>query len=264
MFSNNKILFIIFIFSIKDIISQRYYDDPYYDNYYYDDSSSYSTNTTVIVIAIIIYFIVMIGGIILCIYCCCYRNRRTRTVYTQQSNYPSNYIGGQVYVIPSNNRIVTQPIQPIPYPYNIGQNPQTNNNNVNVISNRDMGLYQNGNYNQENQMLNLNYSNLEMKVNYLFQNNMKPEIYSERFGSDEKKCTICLNKLNLNKSKIVLTQCHHFFHFYCLKKFLLDGKGKRCPNCNNDFFETFNSIQLIPSKINIIPLDERDNPNNEQ
>ena len=261
MFSNNKIFFIIFIFTLKDILSQR---NTYYEDNYYDDSSSYSANTTVIVIAIVIYFIIMIGGIILCIYCCCYRNRSTGSVYHQQSNYPPNYVGGQVYIIPSNNRIISQPVQPLQYPYNIGQNSQTNNNNVNIISNQDMGLYQNGNYNQENQRLNLNYSNLEMQVNYLFQNNMKPEIYSEKFGKEEKECTICLNNLKLNKSKIVLTQCYHYFHFYCLKKYLLDGKGKRCPNCNSDFFETFNSIQLIPSKIKIIPLDERDNPNNEQ
>lgn len=262
MFSNNKILFIIFIFPIKDIFSQRktYYED----NYYYDDSSSYQGNTTVIVIAIIIYLIIMIGGIILCIYCCCYRNRNRQgaAIYNQPSNYP-NYISGQVYVIPSNNRIINQPILPVQYPYNMPQNAQSNNANV-PNTNQDIRLYQNGNYNHENQILNLNHSELELKVNYLFQNNMKPEIYSERLGNDEKECTICLNKLILNRSKIVLTQCHHFFHFYCLKKYLLDGKGKKCPNCNSDFFETFNSIQLIPSKINIIPLDEKDNPNNEQ
>jgi hypothetical protein len=116
----------------------------------------------------------------------------------------------------------------------------------------------------ENQMLNLNSSNLEIQINYLFQNIMIPEIYTEKFGTEEKSCTICLNKFNLNKSKIVLTQCHHFFHLYCLKKYLLEGKGKKCPNCNHDFFETFSSIQIIPSKVKIVPLDERDNPNKEQ
>jgi hypothetical protein len=254
MFSNNIILFIFFIFTIKDIFSQT---KSYYNDNYYDDSSSYQASTTIIIIAVIIYLIIMIGGIILCIYCCCYRNRNRQTtpIYNQPSNYP-NYLSGQVYVIPANNRIISQPMIPIQYPYNI-PNTQTNGN-------QDLRLYQNGNYNPENQILNLNHSELELKVNYLFQNNMKPEIYSERFGKDEKECTICLNKFILNKSKIVLTPCHHFFHFYCLKKYLLDGKGKKCPNCNSDFFETFNSIQLIPSKIKIIPLDEKDNPNNEQ
>ena len=259
MFSNNIFLFISYII-IKNIISQRNtYNDYYYDDYYYDDDSSNNPpNSSVIIIAVIIYFIFMIGGIALCVYCCCYRNRNRNRQTVNTS--PPNYLGGHVYLVPANsNQIVGQRII---IPNNIQQNGQYYNNN-NINANQNMQFYQNGNYNVENQMLNLNSSNLEIQINYLFQNIMIPEIYTEKFGKEEKSCTICLNKFNLNKSKIVLTQCHHFFHFYCLKKYLLEGKGKKCPNCNHDFFEIFSSIQIIPSKVKIVPLDEKDNPNNE-
>ena len=259
MFSNNIFLFISYII-IKNIISQRNtYNDYYYDDYYYDDDSSNNPpNSSAIIIAVIIYFIFMIGGIALCVYCCCYRNRNRNRQTVNTS--PPNYLGGHVYLVPANsNQIVGQRII---IPNNIQQNGQYYNNN-NINANQNMQFYQNGNYNVENQMLNLNSSNLEIQINYLFQNIMIPEIYTEKFGKEEKSCTICLNKFNLNKSKIVLTQCHHFFHFYCLKKYLLEGKGKKCPNCNHDFFEIFSSIQIIPSKVKIVPLDEKDNPNNE-
>jgi hypothetical protein len=259
MFSNNIFLFISYII-IKNIISQRNtYNDYYYDDYYYDDDSSNNPpNSSAIIIAVIIYFIFMIGGIALCVYCCCYRNRNRNRQTVNTS--PPNYLGGHVYLVPANsNQIVGQRII---IPNNIQQNGQYYNNN-NINANQNMQFYQNGNYNMENQMLNLNSSNLEIQINYLFQNIMIPEIYTEKFGKEEKSCTICLNKFNLNKSKIVLTQCHHFFHFYCLKKYLLEGKGKKCPNCNHDFFEIFSSIQIIPSKVKIVPLDEKDNPNNE-
>ena len=260
MFSNNIFLFISYII-IKNIISQRNtYNDYYYDDYYYDDDSSNNPpNSSAIIIAVIIYFIFMIGGIALCVYCCCYRNRNRNRQTVNTS--PPNYLGGHVYLVPANsNQIIGQRII---IPNNIQQNGQYYYNNNNNINNNQNIVYQNGNYNMENQMLNLNSSNLEIQINYLFQNIMIPEIYTEKFGKEEKSCTICLNKFNLNKSKIVLTQCHHFFHFYCLKKYLLEGKGKKCPNCNHDFFETFSSIQIIPSKVKIVPLDEKDNPNNE-
>jgi len=258
MFSNNIFLFITYII-IKNIISQRNsYNNRYYDDYNYDDDSSNNPpNSTTVVIAVIIYFVFMVGGIILCIYCCCYRNRNRQRTNTS----PPNYLGGHVYLVPANsNQIVGQPII---IPNNIQQNGQYYNNN-NINANQNMQFYQNGNYNVENQMLNLNSSNLEIQINYLFQNIMIPEIYTEKFGTEEKSCTICLNKFNLNKSKIVLTQCHHFFHFYCLKKYLLEGNGKNCLNCNHDFFETFNSIKLDTTKKTIFPLDEKDNPNKEQ
>jgi hypothetical protein len=246
MFSNNIFLFITYII-IKNIISQRNsFNDQYDDDYYADDSSDSSSNFTIVIIGIIIYVVFFAVWLFVCIYCCC-RNRNSLTLNNNAINSP-------------NNQIVGQPIQ---IPNNTQQNGQYYNNN-NINGNQNIEFHQNGNNNVENQTLNLNSSNLVLQINYLFQNIMIPEIYSEKFGKEEKSCTICLNQFNLNKSKIILTLCHHFFHFYCLKKYLLDGKGKKCPNCNHDFFEIFNLIEIIPSKIKIVPLEEKDNPINEK
>ena len=242
MFSNNIFLFITYII-FKNIISQsNSYNDVYYD----DDSSDSSTNYTVVIVGVIILVVCFGLWVFFCVYCC-YRNRNNL-------HFDNYYIDSVI-----NNQNVGQPIQ---IPNNTQQNGQHNNNNIN--GNQNMGTNQNEFYIVENQMLNLNSSNLVLQVNYLFQNIMIPEIYSEKFGKEENSCTICLNKFNVNKSKIVLTLCHHFFHFYCLKKYLLEEKGKKCPNCNQDFFEVFNLIQIIPSKVKIEPLDEKDNPNNEK
>ena len=224
MFSKKLFLFTILII-INNIISQSYYDDN--DESNNDDDGSDTKKFVIIAVCCWSIFVFILTFAY--VYCCICRDRRGSF---SNRNYHPDYLGDRVYLIPINSN-------------QNGQNGQ--NNNIN-----------------NNQILNLNSSNLEVEVNYLFQNLMKPEIYTEKFGNEEKSCPICSNIFKLNKSKIVLTLCHHFFHFYCLKKYLLEGKGKKCLNCNRDFFETFNSIKLDSSKINIIPLDEKDNPNNEQ
>ena len=236
MFSKKIFLFIIFII-INNIISQSY-NDPYYNDNNDENSNNNdddSDDKIAILIALICWSVIVFIATFAYVYCCICRDRRGSF---STRNYHPDYLGDRVYLIPINN-----------------QNGQTNN-----IKQKG----QNNNNVNSNQILNLNSSNLEVEINYLFQNIMKPEIYTEKFGKEEKSCSICSNKFKLNKSKIVLTLCHHFFHFYCLKKYLLEGKGKKCLNCNHDFFETFNSIKLDSSKIKIIPLDEKDNPNNEQ
>jgi len=95
---------------------------------------------------------------------------------------------------------------------------------------------------------------------YLFQNIINEKIYDEVLKEDT--CSICINKFILNKSKICVTPCNHIFHFYCLKKYMLDGKGNKCPNCNFNFLEVFKTIEINPSTVEIIPIDERDNPIN--
>ena len=225
MFSKKLFLFTILII-INNIISQSYNDDN--DESNNDDDGSDTKKFVIIAVCCWSIFVFILTFAY--VYCCICRDRRGSF---SNRNYHPDYLGDRVYLIPINSN-------------QNGQNGQ-NNNNIN-----------------NNQILNLNSSNLEVEVNYLFQNLMKPEIYTEKFGNEEKSCPICSNIFKLNKSKIVLTLCHHFFHFYCLKKYLLEGKGKKCLNCNHDFFETFNSIKLDSSKIKIIPLDEKDNPNNEQ
>jgi hypothetical protein len=93
---------------------------------------------------------------------------------------------------------------------------------------------------------------------YLFQNIINEKIYDEILKEDT--CSICINKFIINKSKICITPCNHIFHFYCLKKYMLDGKGNKCPNCNFNFLEVFKTIEIEPSTVEIIPIDERDNP----
>ena len=95
---------------------------------------------------------------------------------------------------------------------------------------------------------------------YLFQNIINEKIYDEVLKEDT--CSICINKFILNKSKICVTPCNHIFHFYCLKKYMLDGKGNKCPNCNFNFLEVFKTIEINPSTVEIIPIDEKDNPIN--
>ena len=95
---------------------------------------------------------------------------------------------------------------------------------------------------------------------YLFQNIINEKIYDEVLKEDT--CSICINKFILNKSKICVTPCNHIFHFYCLKKYMLDGKGNKCPNCNFNFLEVFKTIEINPSTVEIIPIDENDNPIN--
>ena len=190
MFSKKIFLFIIFII-INNIISQSY-NDPYYNdnNDESNNNDNDSDDKTGILIALICWSVIVFITTFAYVYCCICRDRRGSFA---TRNYHPDYLGDRVYLIPINQN---------GQPNNIKQKGQ-NNNNVN-----------------SNQILNLNSSNLEVEINYLFQNIMKPEIYTEKFGNEEKSCPICSNIFKLNKSKIVLTLCHHFFHFYCLKKYL--------------------------------------------
>ena len=220
----SKKLFLFTILIIINNIISQSYND---DNDESNNDDDGSDTKKFVIIAVCCWSIFVFILTFAYVYCCICRDRRGSF---SNRNYHPDYLGDRVYLIPINSNQKGQ-----------------NNNNKN-----------------SNQILNLNPSKLEVEINYLFQNIMKPEIYTEKFGKEEKSCSICSNKFKLNKSKIVLTLCHHFFHFYCLKKYLLEGKGKKCLNCNRDFFETFNSIQINTSAIKIIPLDEKDNPNNEQ
>ncbi len=233
MFSKKIFLFIIFII-INNIISQSY-NDPYYNDN--NDESSNNDNDsddkTGILIALICWSVIVFITTFAYVYCCICRDRRGSFA---TRNYHPDYLGDRVYLIPINQN---------GQPNNIKQKAQ-NNNNVN-----------------SNQILNLNSSNLEVEINYLFQNIMKPEIYTEKFGKEEKSCSICSNKFKLNKSKIVLTLCHHFFHFYCLKKYLINYENNNCPLCKYDLIKNikYNFEDLYYTKI--IPLDEKENPINE-
>ena len=96
----------------------------------------------------------------------------------------------------------------------------------------------------------------------LFQQIIIPTIYE---SDDEEVCAICLQNLKKNKSKVCITKCKHVFHFYCLKKYVLNSDKNICPLCKEDLFkDTKFDIELLAiANAPIIPLDEKDNPINE-
>jgi hypothetical protein len=101
-----------------------------------------------------------------------------------------------------------------------------------------------------------------LRKNYLFKKIIPFYIYNENNCGNE--CVICLQNFVINYSKICITPCNHIFHFYCLKKFILSTKNLECPLCKNNFFAYINKIKDKDlKKINIVPLDENDNPENE-
>ena len=51
------------------------------------------------------------------------------------------------------------------------------------------------------------------------------------FKDDSETCSICLCDFKEMKT-ITLTNCHHKFHYKCIKEWLLDND--RCPLCNED------------------------------
>jgi hypothetical protein len=104
----------------------------------------------------------------------------------------------------------------------------------------------------------------ELKKNYLFNKIIKTLQYDEKTICSETKCSICLLNYVFNKSKICLTPCNHVFHFYCLKKYIINENKKLCPLCNNDLLSTLKEEDNFYFNVQIIPLDENDNPNNEQ
>ena len=51
------------------------------------------------------------------------------------------------------------------------------------------------------------------------------------FNDDSEYCSICLSDFKEMKT-ITLTNCHHKFHFKCIKEWL--SQNNRCPLCNED------------------------------
>lgn len=51
------------------------------------------------------------------------------------------------------------------------------------------------------------------------------------FENEDNLCSICLSNFNEMKT-IKLTECHHCFHYKCIKEWLKDND--RCPLCNSN------------------------------
>ena len=111
--------------------------------------------------------------------------------------------------------------------------------------------------NQENLQLE------ELKKNYLFNKIIKKIKYNETIICNYKNCSICLQNYIFNKSKICLTPCNHSFHFYCLKKYIIYENKNKCPLCNFDLLSNLTQDDNFFMNVEIIPLDESDNPNKE-
>jgi hypothetical protein len=116
-------------------------------------------------------------------------------------------------------------------------------------------------YIEKNKIPNFNtLTKKELKKHYLFQKLMKWNYYKKNEKNEEEVCPICLQKFNVNISKICVTPCKHIFHFYCLKKFVFEFNNFNCPYCKKDYL-TNKKFNL--QDIRIIPLNEEDNPINE-
>jgi hypothetical protein len=102
----------------------------------------------------------------------------------------------------------------------------------------------------------------EHRKHLLFQAILIPQIYEKE---EEEVCAICLQNLKIKKSKVCFTNCKHVFHFYCLKKYVLNSDKTICPLCKEDLFKDTKFDMELVAIVNaqIIPLDEKDNPINE-
>ena len=220
----NNLIIYLFFISFKISFS---YDEKNNDNYY---------NSKVgIIISLIISIIMSIIIIILILYCCC--RITTNTLFNNNNQ------------LNRRNNIHSYPINSL-------------NQNNNISQRQYLQTY---NINSERIFLNSKEKSLIIaQQHFLFQNIMKPEIFSERFKILVKNCPICLIDFVIGQSKICVTNCHHIFHFYCLKKYVINKKGKKCPICNNNFFDIFENIKINEKKIKIIPLNEKDNPLNQK
>ena len=100
---------------------------------------------------------------------------------------------------------------------------------------------------------------IEHRKHLLFQSILIPQIYDKE---EEEVCAICLQNLKIKKSKVCFTNCKHVFHFYCLKKYVLNSDKTICPLCKEDLFKGTKFDMELVAIVNaqIIPLDEKDNP----
>jgi len=110
------------------------------------------------------------------------------------------------------------------------------------------------------------------KKHYLFQNELKYQIYNENMVKYGDECTICLEKFIVNKIRICFTPCKHIFHFSCLKEYIIKSNDTHCPNCKFDFFSLLNGKNINYDLVEIddnypndnIDDDQKKNDNNER
>ena len=127
------------------------------------------------------------------------------------------------------------------------------NNENNNTSSRNI---QGSNMNNEN-------NNLKKK-HYLFQNDLKVQIYNENMIKFCNECTICLEQFIVNKIRICFTPCNHIFHFSCLKEYIIKSNDTHCPNCKFDFFSLLNDKNINYDLVKIDDNYPNDNIDDDQ
>ena len=232
-------------------------------NNYSDSEIKETINMSLIgVIALIVLIIIIL--IILFAYLCRKKNNNNNNIKFRKNKTSSKL---------NNSAIINVSSLQLPNLFNqnlfnrLSSTNDNNNNPNNYIHNNSSNLMF---FNRNNRILleNINNNNINNKKNminmfkkhFLFQNLIIPEIFIEKLKFYDNICSICLNVFIENHSKICVTQCHHVFHFYCLKKYILENNGRKCPNCNYDLFGIFDKIKFNYNIVKIIPLDENDNP----
>ena len=255
--------FLILFFCLLICFSKNSKSQKKNNNNYSDSETKETINMSLIgVIALIVLIIIIL--IILFAYLCRKKNNNNNNIKFRKNKTSSKL---------NNSAIINVSSLQLPNLFNqnlfnrLSSTNDNNNNLNNYIHNNSSNLMF---FNRNNRILleNINNNNINNKKNminmfkkhFLFQNLIIPEIFIEKLKFYDNICSICLNVFIENHSKICVTQCHHVFHFYCLKKYILENNGRKCPNCNYDLFGIFDKIKFNYNMVKIIPLDENDNP----
>ena len=255
--------FLILFFCLLICFSKNSKTQKKNNNNYSDSEIKETINMSLIgVIALIVLIIIIL--IILFAYLCRKKKNNNNNIKFRKNKTSSKL---------NNSAIINVSSLQLPNLFNqnlfnrLSSTNDNNNNQNNYIHNNSSNLMF---FNRNNRILleNINNNNINNKKNminmfkkhFLFQNLIIPEIFIEKLKFYDNICSICLNVFIENHSKICVTQCHHVFHFYCLKKYILENNGRKCPNCNYDLFGIFDKIKFNYNMVKIIPLDENDNP----
>ena len=237
------------------------------NNYNYPNSEIKENENLSLIGAIALIVLIIILLIILVAYLCRRRNNRNNLEFKKNSTFSkinnSSIINVSSLQLPNlfNHNLFIR-LSSSNEHNNIYNSYISNNSSNFMFFNRNNRILleniNNNNINNKREMINI------IKKHFLFQNFITPEFFIEKLKFYDNLCSICLNAFKEKQSKICITQCHHIFHFYCLKKSILENNGRRCPNCNYDLFGIFDKIKFNYNMVKIIPLDEKDNPLNEK
>lgn len=91
------------------------------------------------------------------------------------------------------------------------------------------------------------------QLGQVLKNVIKPTKYSDDIGKYNMNCTICLEEFRID-SIVGITQCHHVFHYQCLKTWLHQNLlNPKCPNCNSHILPECNINPAEQAPINNEP-----------